>query len=64
MEDAILSTVTWLEDVDFAVVFRAMGVGLLIFWVVIVGWVAVDASDRFRSIWLRILSVILTLILT
>ena len=47
MEDAILSTVTWLEDVDFAVVFRAMGVGLLIFWVVIVGWVAVDASDRF-----------------
>lgn len=61
MEDAILSTVTWLEDVDFAIVFRGMGIGLVLFWFVIVGWVAIDASDRFRSVWPRILSVALVL---
>lgn len=61
MEDAILNTVSYLEDVDFALVFQAIGIGFMLFWLVVLGWVAFDAAERFSSIWARILSFILVL---
>jgi len=63
MENAILDTVSFLEDVDFSIVFKALGIGLILFWLVIVGWAAFDASQRYTSIWARLFSIVLVLFL-
>jgi len=59
MEGAILDTMLFLEDLDFLMVFRAFGLGLLVFWFVVIGWSAIDASERFASKWHRLFAVLL-----
>ena len=52
-----------LENIDFATLFRILGIGFGVFWVVVVGWAIFDAFERFNSLWLRILSVLLVVCL-
>jgi hypothetical protein len=63
MEDAILDTMLFLEDLDFLMVFRVFGLGLFVFWLVVIGWAAIDASERLESKWLRLLSVLLVILI-
>lgn len=63
MEGAILDTMVFLEDLDFLMVFRAFGLGLLVFWLVVIGWSAIDASERFASKWHRLFAVLLIILL-
>jgi ribosomal protein L32 len=63
MEDAILDTMLFLEDLDFMVVFRLFGLGLFVFWLVVVGWAAIDATERLESKWMRLLAVLLVILL-
>lgn len=63
MEKFILSFMGWLQGVDFAAVFRALGLGFLIFWIVIIGWVLSDARERFPSLWMQLLMVALVVAL-
>ncbi len=61
MEDAILDTLTFLEEVDFGMIFKMLGLGYAVFWIVVVGWTWMDASERFNSIVMRIVSVLVVL---
>lgn len=62
MEGAILDTVSFLENIDFGMIFQMMGYGLILFWFVIIGWAAVDATERFTSTWARIGAITLVIV--
>lgn len=61
METSILNFMGFVENVDFALIGKFLAVGFLLFWIVVVGWVIYDASQRFPSIWMVVLSAALVL---
>jgi hypothetical protein len=63
MESLILEGLGFLENLDFMVLLRILGVFYGVFWLFVVGWVWFDASDRYKSIWLRILMTFMVLTL-
>jgi hypothetical protein len=63
MESFILDGLTILEDLDFMLLTRILAAAYMIFWLFVVGWVWFDASERYKSIWLRIAMTLLVLVL-
>ncbi len=63
MEKIILSFLDWIRGVDFATIFQLVGIGFLLFWVVVIGWVISDSRDRFSSKWLQALAVAVVILL-
>jgi hypothetical protein len=63
MENFILDGLTFVEELDFALFTQILGIGFIVFWLFVVGWVWFDASERYKSIWPRFLAIFLTLIL-
>ena len=63
MEKMILDLLAWLQDIDFNTIFKILGIGFSIFWVVIIGWVIADASERISRVWLRILVILVVVVL-
>ncbi len=63
MENFILDGLTFIEELDFALFTQILGIGFIVFWLFVVGWVWFDASERYKSIWPRFLAIFLTLIL-
>lgn len=57
MEDFILDFFTVLENINFNLVLQGLGVGVFAFWVIVMGWVWYDSSERYKKLWPRILSV-------
>jgi len=47
--ESVFSFIEFLGKVDFSIVFSVFGVGLLLFWIVVIGWVWSDALERYRS---------------
>lgn len=62
MGSIILDTLSFLEKVDFAFLTQILGIVVGVFWLFVVGWVWFDASERYSSIWLRLVAVFLTLV--
>ena len=63
MEGAILNTMSFLEEIDFGTIFQLMGVGLILFWFVVIGWAVFDAVERFPSLPGRIFSIFIVIAL-
>jgi hypothetical protein len=63
MEKIILAVMDWLRDIDFASIFRMMGVGLLLFWLVVIWWVISDTRERFASKWAQFVVVAIVVLL-
>lgn len=63
MEGTILDVLGFLENVDFGMLFKILLAGLGIFWLAIIGWVIYDASERFDSVYLKIFSALLVIVL-
>lgn len=52
----------FLGNINFGVVLSVFGVGLLLFWIVVIGWAWGDAMERYESVGAAVLIVILLLI--
>lgn len=57
MEDFILGLLDWLKDINFGMIIQFLGMGLLFFWVVVIGWVVADSRGRYERNWMRILAI-------
>ncbi|MEA3356911.1 MAG: zinc ribbon domain-containing protein [Patescibacteria group bacterium] len=62
METSILSALGFLEILDFGLIFNILAIGFMVFWLVVIGWVWTDASERFDSYFRVILSVVFVVV--
>ncbi len=61
MENAILDSVSFIGNVDFAIVLRIFFFIYLFFWVMVVIWVWFDASERSSNVVFKVFSVFISL---
>jgi len=54
LENTILSFFEFLGDMDFKILGLFLGVVLVIFWIVIIGWVWIDSGDRTSNRGIRV----------
>lgn len=61
--ESFFSLVEFLGNIDFSIVFSVFGVGLFLFWIVVIGWAWSDAVERYRSKGAAFMIVILLLLI-
>lgn len=61
--ESVFTFIEFLGQVNFGVVFSVFGVGLLLFWIVVIGWAWSDSLERYRSRGAALMIVILLLVL-
>ena len=62
IEKFILDLLNGVVSVDFQLIMRILGVGLLIFWVVVISWVWLDSGERTTDVYKRIAYVLLVVV--
>jgi hypothetical protein len=63
LEDFVLNTLESIGSIDFNIVSSALGIILIIFWLIIVGWVWIDVTERTSRTFTRIIYTLLVVFL-
>ncbi len=63
MESSILDFMSFLETINFGLIVKFLAIGFLAFWIVVIGWVIYDSSQRYKKFWMVVLSALLVLVL-
>ena len=62
LEKFVLDLLSGIVNIDFQFVLNIVGIGLLIFWVVVVSWVWLDSGERTSNVYKRIAYMLLVIV--